>query len=240
MNSKPLIVANWKATKTIKETIEWVNKVKPELVKIDYADMVICPPFTSLPILASLFEKSNVKIGAQDVSKFTKGAFTGEVNVEMLDGLASYCIVGHSERRKYLGESDDDVISKVKLLLGSKITPVLCVSDLDQMDSYLDRGKEIIEAADDIIFVYEPPGAISVGGVYRPEEPEIADEKVGKISEKVGRRVRTLYGGSINPENAPFFFTQKNIDGGLVGQASTDPAVFAKLLASIRINTSGE
>src|SRR3990167_6370119 len=133
---KPLVVANWKATKTIKETIEWIKKAKPALEEVDWADTIICPPFTSLPIAASLFEGTNIKVGAQDISKFKKGAYTGEVTVEMIDGLVSHAIVGHSERRKYFGETDADVFEKVKLLLEYGITPVLCISDLAQLDSY--------------------------------------------------------------------------------------------------------
>ena len=227
---KPILIANWKATKTIKETTEWVKVAKPDLEDVDHADIILCPPNTSLPFVTSLFRDTNVKVGAQDVSKFKKGAYTGETTADMLDGLVDYCIVGHSERRKYFSETDDDVIEKVKNLLEYSITPILCVSNLVQLASYLDRGKIIVESTEKIIFVYEPPGAISGGGSYKPDSVEDADTNAGKIGEKLGKSVTTLYGGSINPENAAAFFSKENIDGGLVGQASTDPNTFVGIL----------
>ena len=227
---KPIFIANWKATKTIKETSEWVNIVKPNLPEATDIDIVVCPPFNSLGIAEALLQGTNIKIGAQDVSKFRKGAYTGEVTVEMLENLVSYCIIGHSERRRYFGETDDDVIEKINHLLDAKITPILCVSDLVQLDSYIQRGKRIIEEAESIVFVYEPPGAISGGGSYKPEGPDKASENAGKISEKIGKKVSTLYGGSVNPENVKAFFSKENIDGGLVGQASVDPQTFLALL----------
>jgi triosephosphate isomerase (TIM) len=234
MKKKPLVVANWKATMTIKETVEWIKAAKPSLEEVAWANIVICPPFTSLPFVVSLFENTNVKVGAQDVSKFKKGAYTGEVTAEMLDGLASYCIVGHSERRRYFGESDDDVIAKVAALIKYQITPILCVSDLTQLDSYINRGQGIIKHTEGIVFVYEPPSAISGGGTYHPDDPEDANRNAGKISEKLNKKVTTLYGGSINSENARPFFSKPNIDGGLVGQASTSPKEFLDIFTSIR------
>lgn len=238
---KPIVIANWKATKTIKETVEWVKTAKIKLLEeVTHASVVICPPYASLPIVASLLEDTNVKVGAQDVSKFKKGAYTGEVTVEMLGGLADFCIVGHSERRRYFGETDDDVINKVKNLLEFSISPILCVSNLNQLDSYLDRGKIIISEADKIIFVYEPPSAISGGGAYHPDTPEDTNENAGKIGEKIGKKVTTIYGGSINPDNALSFFSQKNIDGGLIGQASTDPEVFLDIFTSAKLGGAVE
>lgn len=232
--NKPLLIANWKATKTIKETVEWIKNFKPDLEQVIDAEIIICPPHSSLPIASSLFKDTNVKVGAQDVSKFKKGAYTGEVSVEMLDGLVEYCIVGHSERRRYFGETDDDVIEKVKNLLDYSITPVLCVSNLDQLDSYLERGKKIVDSAEKIIFIYEPPGAISGGGAYKPDSPEDANENAGKIEDKLGKKVITLYGGSINPDNALSFLSKENIDGGLIGQASTDPKTFLDIFKNIK------
>ncbi len=232
--NKPTLIANWKATKTIKETVEWVKTAKADLEQIDYTEIIVCPPFSSLPIASSLFKDTSIKVGAQDVSKFKKGAYTGEVTVEMLDGLVEYCIIGHSERRKYFGEVDDDVIEKAKNLLEYSITPILCVSNLDQLDSYLERGKVIIDSAEKIIFVYEPPGAISGGGDYKPDSPDVASEQSGKIEEKMGKKVTTLYGGSINPDNVVSFISKENINGGLIGQASTDPKTFFEIVSNIK------
>ena len=234
MKNKPLMVANWKATKTIKETVDWVRKAKPALEGISHATIVICSPYTSLPFVASLFKDTNVKVGAQDVSKFKKGAYTGEVTIEMLDGLVDYCIVGHSERRRLFGETDTDVIKKVDLLLEYRISPILCVSDPAQLDSYIERGRAIIEKAEQIIFVYEPPSAISGGGAYHPEDPDETSRSIKKMQEKIGKKVVTLYGGSVNPENGFKFLAKENINGALVGQASTDLSVFLELLDSIK------
>ena len=235
MKNKPLIVANWKATKTIKETVEWVQKAKGALEEINYATIVICAPFTSLPFVASLFKDTSIKVGAQDVSKFKKGAYTGEVTIEMLDGLVDYCIVGHSERRRLFGETDDDVIKKVDFLLQDQIKPILCVSDLSQLDSYIERGGIIIEEVGEIIFVYEPPSAISGGGAYHPEDPEEVSANIKRMEEKIGKKLFTLYGGSVNPENGFEFLAKDNVNGALVGQASTDIAVFLGLLSSIKL-----
>ena len=231
---KPIVIANWKATKTIKETAEWAKSALPDLEKVRHAEIIVCAPYNSLPLIASMLKETPISVGAQDVSKFKKGSYTGEVTVEMLDGLIDYCIVGHSERRKYFGETDVDVIEKVKNLLDYSITPVLCVSNLKQLDSYLDKGKIIVDQAEKIIFVYEPPGAVSGGGAYRPESPDDAAFNSRKIGEKLGKEVTTLYGGSVNPENAKSFFSKDNISGGLIGQASTDPAVFIEIFKNIK------
>lgn len=232
---KLFIIANWKSNKTIEEAEKWFHdfseKLLSESLDLSNKEIIACPSFTSIEhsryCLTNL--KLPIKIGAQNISKFRQGAYTGEVTAEMLEKLATYCIVGHSERRKYFGETDDDVIGKIKLLLEYRITPILCISDLSQLDSYVDRGKQIIEKAEDIIFVYEPPNAISGGGEYKPDSPQDANLNGGKIKERIGE-IKILYGGSVNSDNVASFFSQPNIDGALVGQASLDPLEFLQII----------
>lgn len=228
----PIVVANFKAHKNWDELSAWIDKVTPNVGSFP-GTIIICP---SAPFLASAYSKltsqnSELKLGAQDISKFDQGPYTGEASASQIANLCQYAIVGHSERRKYFAEGDGDVIQKVDLLLKSEITPILCVSDLNQLDSYVKEGETIVENAQKIIFVYEPPSAISQDKDYRPEDPEAADQNTGEIGKILDKKVVTLYGGSINPENVASFFSKENIAGGLVGQACLDADTFLQLIS---------
>ena len=229
---RPILVANFKAHKNSDEMLAWINKVVPESVEFA-GTVILCP---SASFLAAAYSKlqtpnSKLQLGAQDISKFEEGPYTGEVSASQLAKLCQYAIVGHSERRKYFGETDSDVIQKVGFLINNSITPILCVSDLKQLDSYVKEGKTIVENAQKIIFVHEPPSAISGDRDYGPEDPESANQNAGEIGKILNKKVVTLYGGSINPENVASFFSKENIAGGLVGQACLDAETFLQLIS---------
>ncbi len=227
---KPIIVANWKANKNIQETIDFVNQTKSRLEEAKNTEVVLCSSFTSLPTLASLLTDSSIKVGAQNVSDHLEGAFTGEVAASMLKGLVTHCIVGHSERRRYYSEKEDQVGEKVKNLVLQNITPVLCISDINQMDNYLAASASFKQNASKIVFVYEPPGAISGGGDYHPESPAEAAANAAKISEKIGSSVVVLYGGSVSENDVDKFLAEENINGVLVGKASLTAETFTQLV----------
>ena len=228
---KVFIVANWKSNKTINEAKLWLNEAKRFSIP-EGKEIIICPPFILLSEMHSIIKNENlsIKLGAQNISSFSQGAYTGEISTKQAAGLATYAIIGHSDRRKYFHETNDDVIAKLKQLIEGDIAPILCVSDLKQMDYYLSKDSIIKDKASDIIFVYEPPNAISENGKYHPENPETANQNAGQISQKIGKKVITLYGGSINSNNVRSFFTLDNIDGGLIGQASLDPLEFLQII----------
>ncbi len=227
---EPLIVANWKENKTIQDSVVWVNQTRADLEKTDQVEVVVCPSFTSLPSLATLLQGSPVKVGAQTVSDQTEGAFTGEVSAKMLKGLVTHCIIGHSERRRHYGEREEQVGKKVENLVNEGIIPILCISDLEQLDNYLASNQSFKEHSEKIVFVYEPPSAISGGGDFHPESPEEASKNAGLISEKIGQKVMTLYGGSVSEADVDLFLKQEFLQGVLVGKASLEPAEFVALV----------
>jgi len=227
----PLVIANLKANQTWDQMSIWLEEVGPRSNSFS-GTVIVCPTFAFLASSAEKIKTAGwkLKLAGQDISKFEQGAYTGEVAASQIADIIQYSIVGHSERRKYFNETADDAIKKVKTLLVNNITPILCVSDLKQLDVYLTEGSQIIENSGRIIFVYEPPTAISSGREYKPERPENANEKAQEIRQKIGQKVSIIYGGSINPENVKEFFTQDNLDGGLIGQASVDPQIFIQVI----------
>ncbi len=231
---KLFIVANWKSNKTTQEAVEWLKQIKEHNLQPGDNELIICPAYTSLAVMNWFIKENNLplKLGSQNISHFDEGAYTGEVNAKQVSEYATHVIVGHSERRRLLHETDEDILAKLKQVLAHNLTPVLCISDIAQLDHYLTESSMLKDSADKIIFVYEPPSAISGGGAYHPESPEDANTNAAEISKKFGKRVVTLYGGSVNPDNAKQLFEQEYIDGGLIGQASLDPNSFLHIIAN--------
>jgi triosephosphate isomerase len=234
---KLFIVANWKSYKTTTEVQEWLNLMdasKEQLSGGGEKEIIVCPSYLHIPMMKTFLADKNLplKLGTQDISPFEEGAHTGAVFAKQAADFVTHAIVGHSERRKQFHETDEDVLAKVKELVTNNITPVLCISDMTQLDYYLKGNTVLVENADKIIFVYEPPSAISGGGAFHAEGFDAADKNAAEISSKIGKKVITLYGGSVNPENAKTFFSLEHIDGGLMGQASLDAAKLMQIITS--------
>lgn len=213
---KLLIVANWKSNKTLVEAEEWIKQFTVHsLPSTANLEIVVCPPFTLLSLVRSQLttHNSQLTLGAQDVSPFPDGAYTGEVSAGMLKDLGvEYVLIGHSERRKYLKEDEQLLTNKVKETLDAGLTPIFCV-----------QGKTTPVPEGVKIILYEPLTAIGSGN---PSTPEEANEVAKTLREILGQEAIILYGGSVDSENVADFCRQENISGVGVGGASLDPEKF--------------
>ncbi len=221
--SKKLLVANWKANKSLREARSWLESFQTQDLK-DVYEYVVCPPFTHLSALTAAFP--SVSFGAQDISAYEAGPYTGEVPGHVLQDFGlQYAIVGHSERRKYQHETSELVAKKVESALGAGLTPILCV-DVGEFEKQLDfLDASIVER---VVFAYEPVHAISSFGGH--EDPlETTLEHIEKLRELAGKHVHILYGGSVDTENSLMYLQEEAIDGVLVGKASLNPGTFASL-----------
>ncbi len=245
---KKLIAANWKMYKTVNEASEYVSRFLPLVQNIFDRDIVLCVPFTLLYIMSNMLEGTNVKLGAQDMYFEDEGAYTGEISPIMLKDIGcSYVILGHSERRKYFGETDEIVNKKLLSALKHGLIPIVCIGEtLEERES----GKtfEVLEKqvkyslanlstidAEKIVIAYEPVWAIGTGKNATPQQAQQAQEFIRKKYAEIygslcAEKVRILYGGSIKPENFKEIVSQKDVDGGLVGGASLDPENFYKIV----------
>ena len=254
MARKPMIAGNWKMYKTPGEAVALVQAIDdllsdaPEVASA--VDAVVCPPFVALkPVATAIeFDHSVLKLSAQNVYWETEGAFTGEISPRMLaDVGCDYCIVGHSERREYFGETDRTVNLKVRALLAAGITPIVCCGETleiregGETDSFV-RGQirgalegVTAEQAASIVIAYEPIWAIGTG---RTPTPEAANDVARSIRATLGAlfgqpvaiRMRVLYGGSAKPENIMLFMPEPDIDGALVGGAALEADSFFRML----------
>lgn len=213
---KTIIAANWKSHKTKIEAQKWLSEVALKDLPSNL-EVVIFPPFTLLDYVSSFIKVNDLplKVGAQDISPFDEGAYTGEVSASQISEFASYVLIGHSERRSNFSESNSLISQKIKKSIEHKITPIVCVSDLSQLES-IGNGN---------IIAYEPLNAIGSG---EPEDPTLVKEFAQKIKAKTNSLV--LYGGSITPENIKNYLSLENISGLLVGGQSLDEDTFMSII----------
>ncbi len=205
-----VIVANWKSNKTVAEADSWLGSFKSQ---VPDGTIILAAPFTLLHLLHE--RKSGFELGAQDVSPLGVGAYTGAINAQQLKELVDWVIVGHSERRKNFGETDDILKQKVFQAKNAGLRVIFCVSD---------ETETVPEDAD--IVAYEPIGAIGSG---QSEDPRASNEIIARLKEKTKVPIG-LYGGSVTPDNVASFIQQPAIDGVLVGGVSLDPTKFLQLI----------
>lgn len=244
--NKKLIVFNWKMSpQSIAEAKQLLAQVKVERLKVkeNKFALVICPPFTYLSLIAGLINKTRVKLGAQNVFWENQGAYTGEISPQILKNLGvEYVIIGHSERRQYLGETDEMINKKVLAALKAGLKVILCIGENSAIRK---KGKKAVEKfisdqlkkdlkgiknwklkIENLAIAYEPIWAISTTKKHKLENPQDAIEmsifikKTLQVSSFKFHDMKVLYGGSVDSKDILDFIKHKEIDGALVGHAS--------------------
>ena len=249
---RPYIAGNWKLWGTRAQAEEYCEKLVSLLPDPSRrpAEVGVCPPFTALEVCVKGLDGAEVTVCAQNMNAEEEGAYTGEVSAAMLlelgvDGV----VLGHSERREYNGETDRALQDKLPAALAAGLKPILCVGETEderesgEMERKLRHqvGEALVNVADerlaDVVIAYEPIWAIGTGKVATPEQAQEAiafvRALVGGRSEEAAQSIRVLYGGSVKPDNAAEILAQPDVDGALVGGASTDPEGFARIVAAV-------
>ena len=233
---QPLIAANWKMNGN-RASVEALLRAFSADCPTEATEVLICPPFVHIPLAAELLADSALTLGAQNLSEYAGGAYTGEVAADMLrDYGCAYVIIGHSERRYVLGESDETVANKFCLALESGLKPVLCLGERLQDREGEQTEQVLSEQLDSIIckagvagfanavVAYEPVWAIGTGRSATPEQAQEAHEFIrnwlARYDAEAAAQLRILYGGSVTADNAAGLFAGSDVDGGLIGGAS--------------------
>ncbi|MDK3161514.1 triose-phosphate isomerase [Anaerolineae bacterium CFX9] len=244
----PILAGNWKMFKTVAESIAFVRELAPRLQPFSSVERVVCPTFVALSGVAEALAGTGIGVGAQNMHWKDSGAYTSQISPVMLAGLAEYVILGHSECRQYLGETDADINLKVKAALAHGLKPIFAVGEnLEQRDQGIthDFVSQQVRAgldgisADDVrrvIIAYEPIWAIGTGRAATGEDANLVcrDTVRGTLRTMYGddtaNAVRIQYGGSVKPENIGEYMSYPDIDGALVGGASLKVEDFTALV----------
>lgn len=243
---RSLVIANWKMHTTVPKAVKLASEVRDALNSSSDVDVVLCPPFVSLVSVKEVLEGSPIGLGAQNMYPEAEGAFTGEVSYSMLADLCDFVVVGHSERRRIFGESDEFICGKVRAAFAVGLRPILCVGEtLEKRES--GQAEEVVrsqlaaclagtERCDGLAVAYEPVWAIGTGV---PASPDTAQEMMGGVilgtldalyGEHAAFDVPLLYGGSVTPDNWADFIGQPSIHGALVGGASLQASQFIEII----------
>jgi triosephosphate isomerase (TIM) len=243
-----MIAGNWKMYKNQKQTRAFFRAFKPLVVEITDCDIVIAPPYTNISAAVKASKGTTIGVAAQDVFWEKEGAFTGEVSTGMLvEAGCGYCIIGHSERRQFFGETNETVFKKTKAALAAELTPIVCIGEM-LADREAGNTEKVIEEQfkgsvgaltpeefSRILIAYEPVWAIGTGRTATPEIAAAVHKFVrqcaaAQFSPSHASALRILYGGSVKPDNIQGLMAQEELDGALVGGASLDPKSFASLV----------
>jgi triosephosphate isomerase len=248
MMRTPIIAGNWKMHKTAREAIDFVTRLRQELGDGEAIEVVVAPPFVALVPVAQLLAGTRIAVAAQDCFWEKEGAYTGEVSVPMLrDAGCSYVIIGHSERRAYFGEGDEQVNKKVKAALAHDLRPIVCVGESleerERGDTFRIVERQVREglkgvseaAVQALVIAYEPVWAIGTGRTATPEQAQEVHSFIRGLVAAIFSRegaelLRIQYGGSVKPDNIDALMVQPDIDGALVGGASLEVESFVRIV----------
>jgi len=246
---RKMIAGNWKMNGSSSFARDYLCTFKSVLADAKLSEglqVVLAPPAILLTEMKSALTGTSITLAGQSVSSYESGAYTGELSSAMLsDAGCSWCLVGHSERRALFGESDSEVVKKVKQLLRQKIRPILCVGEtLEQRENGIAEDvvakqlNAVLDVCSDealalLVVAYEPVWAIGTGKTATPDQAQAMHKsirsQVAKKSASLANDLSILYGGSVNASNARELFSQNDIDGGLVGGASLKAEQFSQI-----------
>jgi len=244
----PLIAGNWKLFKTLEESINFIECLKPLIQGVQGVEIVVAPVFTALSTVASVAKGSTIKVAAQDCYWLEEGAFTGEVAPKLLkDAGCSHVIIGHSESRQYFGESDETVNQKIVAALSPGLVVLFCVGEtlaqresgatFSVIEAQVRAGLDGIlpESLSSVVIAYEPVWAIGTGKTASDNQAQEIHAFIRMLIAKLYNNscadmLRILFGGSVKPENINGLMAQPDIDGALVGGTSLNADSFAAIV----------
>jgi len=248
---KPFIAGNWKMNMNTASAVSLASGLAKALEGVDSVDVAVCPPFVYLQAVAAALSASNIALGSQNVYFEENGAFTGEISCDMLrDVCCTYAIIGHSERRHVMGETDALINKKISAAINSGLLPIFCVGELleerkagttnDVVARQVKKGLEGIceERIQAVTIAYEPVWAIGTGLTATPEQAQEVHAMIrGLLTDMYGKDIaqslRIQYGGSAKPSNTAELMSQPDVDGLLVGGASLKVEDFAAMVKTV-------
>lgn len=249
---KKIVAGNWKMNKNFQEAEDLMFEIVDQITENGAGDteIVICPPAVFLEMASDIAAENGFMIGAQNVSQHASGAYTGEISAPMLDSMGiTHCIVGHSERRTYFGETDSVIAQKINLLIENGITPIYCCGEVlaeRNEGIHFDVVKKQIsealfhlsaDAISHVVIAYEPVWAIGTGVTASAAQAQEMHANIRGIlkanyTSVISDEISILYGGSCNAQNATELFANPDVDGGLIGGASLKAKDFVTIINS--------